>query len=50
MGSSFKKVVQKISEVLYLAVSSTDPNQDPITKAKQYDFYQISQDKPRERF
>ncbi|BCR35252.1 hypothetical protein [Mariniplasma anaerobium] len=50
MRKSFKKVAQKIGEVLYLAVSASDPNQDPITKARQYDFYQISQDKSSQRY
>lgn len=45
MKANFKKIVQKIGEILYLAVSSTEPNQDPFTKAKQYDFYQINKDK-----
>ena len=42
MKHGFRKVTSKIGEILYLAVSCTDPNQDPLTKARQYDFYKIN--------
>jgi hypothetical protein len=49
MKNSLKKVVQKIGDVLYLAVSTSESNQDPLTKAKQYALYQVNQDKSNPR-
>ena len=43
MRTGFKKVTQKIGEILYLAMASKDFNQNPLENAKLKDSYYFNQ-------
>jgi hypothetical protein len=43
MRTGFKKVTKKIGEILYLAVTSSDFNQNPLENAKLKDSYYLNQ-------
>jgi hypothetical protein len=49
MRTGFRRATQKIGEILYLAVSSKDFNQNTMTSAKNIDTYYYNQKEKNQR-
>jgi hypothetical protein len=48
MRTGFRRVTKKIGEILYLAVSSNDFNQNPLATAKYISNYQYNQEQQKD--